>query len=140
MPEGSAIVVRERVRGKVPLGALVWLPLFAMPLGGYIVQQRGEQLGVCTLKAVLGLPCMTCGATRGTMRLLYGDVVAAVLFQPMMMLVYLAVGIWGAVSFGAFLLDRRVEIRLSDGASLAFKVTLGMIPVLNWGYLWWVGV
>lgn len=140
MPEAIDIEVEDREPGKVPLGALLMLPLFFMPLGGYFVQEKGSEMGICSLKALIGLPCMTCGSTRATMRLLYGDLAHAILFQPMMISIYVGLGLWGGVSFVSFLMDKRVSIRLSDTWSIAFKVSLAVIPLVNWAYLIAIGV
>lgn len=134
------IEIGEREPGKVPLGAIMMLPLFLMPLGGYFVQQHADGLGVCTLKALLGLPCITCGSTRATMRLLYGDLVHAFLFQPMMISLYIGVGLWGIVSFASFLMNKRVRVLLGDRASIVFKASFAVIPLVNWAYLIAVGV
>ncbi|MGM0559194.1 MAG: DUF2752 domain-containing protein [Myxococcota bacterium] len=140
MPDAINIEVEDREPGKVPIGALLMLPLFLMPLGGYLVQENSADMGICSLKALVGLPCMTCGSTRATMRLLYGDVAHAILFQPMMIAIYVGLGLWGGVSFVSFLMDKRVKVELSDTWSIAFKVSLAAIPLLNWAYLIAIGV
>jgi hypothetical protein len=134
------IEIEEREPGKVPLGAVLMLPLFLMPLGGWFVQQNTAEMGICSLKALVGLPCMTCGSTRATMRLLYGDLAHAILFQPMMIAIYIGLGLWGGVSFVSFLLDKRVSIKLDDTWSIGFKVALAAIPLINWAYLIAIGV
>ena len=134
------IDVEQREPGHVPLGAILMLPLFLMPLGGWWVQEGQAHFGTCSLKATLGLPCMTCGATRGTMRLLYGDIGGAFLYQPMIMIVYLAIAAWGLTSFVSFIQDKRVRLRLTDKQNLAFKISLLAVPLLNWAYLIVVGV
>jgi hypothetical protein len=140
VPKPIDIQVEEREPGKLPLGAIFMLPLFLMPMGGYFVQEKASEMGMCSLKMLIGIPCMTCGSTRATMRLLYGDVVNAFLFQPMMIAIYFVVGLWGVVSFGSFVMDKRVNIILDDRLSLGFKISLAVIPLVNWAYLIWVGI
>lgn len=132
--------VEQREPGHIPLGAILMLPLFLMPLGGWLVQESQTQFGACSLKSMLGIPCMTCGATRGTMRLLYGDVAGGFLFQPMIMIAYMAIAAWGLTSFFFFVQDKRVRVHLSDRASLAFKISLIVIPLSNWIYLIAMGI
>lgn len=134
------IQVEERRPGKLPLGAIFMLPLFLMPMGGYFIQEKASEMGMCSLKMLVGIPCMTCGSTRATMRLLYGDFLNAFLFQPMMIAIYFGVGIWGIVSFTSFVLDKRVRVILSDKLSLGWKISLAVIPLANWAYLIAVGV
>ena len=140
MPSPVDIQIEQRQPGKVPLGAIFMLPLFLMPMGGYFVQEKASEMGMCSLKMLVGIPCMTCGSTRATMRLLYGDVLSAFLLQPMMIAIYFGVGVWGIVSFTSFLLDKRVRIILSDKLSLGWKISLAVIPLVNWAYLIAVGV
>jgi hypothetical protein len=116
------------------------LPLFALPLGGWMVQQPWGNLGTCALKATVGLPCLSCGATRATIRLLYGDVAGAISLQPMIMAVYAALALWGLVSFGLFVRDKRAKIHLNATESKIFKISLIVVPLVNWAYLIVVGI
>lgn len=116
------------------------LPLFALPLGAWMVQQPWASLGTCALKATVGLPCLTCGATRATVRMLYGDLAGAFSLQPMIVTVYAALALWGLVSFGLFVRDKRARVHLNATESRVFKIGLIVVPLLNWVYLLVAGV
>lgn len=116
------------------------LPLFALPLGAWAVQKGWIVFGTCGLKALLGIPCFTCGATRATIHLLHGHVGAAFTMQPLIILAYAILGIWGLVSLTSFALDRRVRITLNSRQHLALKTSLLILPFANWFYLIAAGV
>ncbi len=115
-------------------------PLFALPLGAWIIENRITDPGVCGMKQAVDLPCLTCGSTRATLQLLDGNVVSAFGLQPMMMGIYVFLGVWGLASLGTFLRDRHLHVKLSTWERRAFITSLIAIPLLNWAYLIWAGV
>lgn len=134
------IRVEQREPGTSPLGFVLMLPLFALPLGAWAVQEGWIVFGTCGLKLLLGIPCLTCGATRATIHLLHGHIGAAVAMQPLIVLAYVALIVWGLVSFVSFALDRRVHITLTAGQNGALKAGLLILPFANWFYLIAAGV
>lgn len=134
------VYVRPRKLGEFPLGAVLMLPLFGLPLGGWMIEQGHHNFGVCSMKRAFDLPCLSCGATRGTLRLFHGDVLGAIWYQPMMMLIYALLLTWGAVSLWGVVRERRVVVQLSDREDLLFKIAVIAIPLLNWIYLWRMGI
>lgn len=132
--------IEQRHSGHLPLGALAMLPLFALPIGGWLVENAHVDLGTCSMKALLSIPCLTCGATRATLRLLHGDLLAAIALQPMIIFVYFAVAVWGLVSLGLFAVDKRARLDLGRTERRVFTAALFVVPLVNWGYLIAVGV
>ncbi|MFW5968316.1 MAG: DUF2752 domain-containing protein, partial [Persicimonas sp.] len=118
------IRIEQRERGHIPLGAFFMLPLFALPAGAWLVDNTSIDLGTCAFKSMLGIPCLTCGATRGTSLLVEGDLAGAIAHQPLIMGVYAALLVWGLTSFALFVVDRRARLKLSHRESTAFKVAL----------------
>ncbi len=123
-----------------PLGLVLASLLFFLPLGAYYIETGAFQFSECGFKRMFDLPCFSCGSTRATIHLLHGDVVTAVRFQPLTMLIYSILMTWGAISGWA--LWRRVSIRPKFGKreDIAVKLTLVALPILNWVYLWWAGI
>ena len=132
--------VEDRQPGHVPLGAFLMVPLFFMPLGGWLLEQGHVDFGVCAMKAVFSLPCMTCGATRATMRLLHGDLLGALYYQPLMMAIYAGLAIWGAISLATFARGRRVRLHFGNTESLVLKVVFVLFPLATWAYLIAMGI
>ncbi len=134
------IYTRPRKLAEFPLGAFLMLPLFGLPFGGWLLEHGHHSFGLCAMKATFDLPCLSCGATRGTLRLFHGDPLGAIAYQPMMMLIYATVLVWGLVSLWGFVRDTRVVIHLSDREDLLFKLAIIAIPILNWLYLAKMGI
>ncbi len=134
------IYTRPRKLAEFPLGAVLMLPLFGLPLGGWLLEHDHLHFGTCSMKSSFGLPCLSCGATRGTLRLFHGDPFGAIAFQPMMMTIYLCLIVWGAVSLWGLMTRKRVVLTLTDREDLVFKLVLIFGPLLNWVYLWRMGI
>jgi hypothetical protein len=98
------------------------------------------RFGRCAMKARFDLPCLSCGATRGSLRLFHGDVLGALAFQPMMITLYFVLLIWGSVSLWGLMRRERVVVYLSDREDLVFKMLIVFAPILNWIYLWKMGI
>ena len=92
------------------------------------------------MKGKFGVPCLSCGATRATVNLFHGHVVEAVVLQPMMMLIYAVLLVWGGVSLWGFAVGKRVVMQLSDREDLALKAVVVAVPVLTWVYLYKMGI
>lgn len=134
------IHVDQREPGTTPLGLVFMLPLFALPLGAWAVQKGWIVFGTCGLKMLLGIPCFTCGATRATIHLLHGHLGAALAMQPLVILGYFGLSIWGLVSFASFAAGKQVRVTLTSGQNTAVKAALLILPFANWFYLIGVGV
>jgi len=132
--------VCERSRGEVPYGALLMLPLFGLPAGAYLVEHGIIDFGTCGMKLMFGIPCLSCGSTRMTLALLHGHPLDAVAFQPMMLTIYLLLFAWGGVSLWALATGRSVWLHLGRWESLAAKVLIVGLPLVNWAYLIWAGI
>lgn len=134
------IYVRPRRLGELPLGAILMLPLFGLPLGGWMLEHEKLRFGRCAMKVRFDLPCLSCGATRGSLRLFHGDLLGALAFQPMMITLYFVLLVWGSVSLWGLMRRERVVVYLSDREDLIFKMLIVFVPVLNWLYLWRMGI
>ena len=134
------IYVRDRRLGEAPLGAILMLPLFVLPFGAWLIEHGHYTFDACLAKVALDLPCLSCGATRGTLRLFHGDLIGAIALQPMMIAIYAALLLWGLISFVSFVRCRRVVLHLSDREDLALKIAVVAVPLVNWVYLWRAGI
>ena len=134
------VYVRPRRLGEFPLGAVLMLPLFGLPLGGWMLEHGHTSFDRCAMKVAFELPCLSCGATRGTLRLFHGDLLGAIAFQPMMMTLYLLLLGWGLTSLWGLYRRKRVVLHFSSWEDTLIKVVVVLIPVLNWVYLWKMGI
>lgn len=134
------ISIEKRIPGQVPWGALAMLPLFAMPIGGWLVEQGYADFGTCALRSSFGVPCLTCGSTRATLHLLHGEFGAAIAMQPLTILVYIALAAVGLASLALFVANKHPHILYTRREALAFKGALIVLPILTWVYLWKAGI
>ena len=91
----------------------------------------------CTFRAITGLPCVTCGATRGAVALLHGDLLAAFWLNPLAFLAMAAVALFDLYA-SAVLLTRAPRLRISFPARGARPILVAIscgALVLNWLYL-----
>lgn len=134
------VYVRPRRLGEFPLGAFLMLPLFGLPFGGWLLEHGHHSFSKCAMKVRFDVPCLSCGATRGTLRLFHGDIFGALSFQPMMMTIYLGLLIWGFASLWGVFTRKRVVVHLTDREDLIFKFIIIAVPILNWFYLYFMGI
>jgi hypothetical protein len=132
--------VTDRHAGEAPLGAVLMLPLFGLPLGAWLVHHGYVSFGTCGLKRLADIPCLMCGATRATFDLLAGHLWSAITLQPLVILLYALLASWGVVSLVSFVLARRVHMRLTSHETAAVKLAIISLPLANWAYLIAAGV
>lgn len=130
----------SRNADSLPWGLWVF-PAFALVgAGAWLVSRGWVDFGTCGLKQLLGIPCLSCGATRATLLLLGGDPFAALTMQPLVIVGYGLVAIWGIVSLGTVVTGRRLEISLTRRESTFLKVAVVVLPLANWCYLIAAGI
>ena len=92
----------------------------------------GQPIETCLLKRLTGLPCPTCGLTRGAVRFLHGDVAGAWLLNPLGFT--LAAAVVAALLLRAAW-GRRLDIRFSRREKLLLWIALGALVAGNWLYV-----
>lgn len=93
-------------------------------------------LPMCLFKQFTGLPCPTCGGTRGVLALLGGHVVEGFLYNP---LLFGALFLLAAHLLMRVLFARRLVLQASLRRRALLWIALGGLIVLNWAYLIWQG-
>lgn len=126
--------------GDLPVGALLLGPLSMLPLAVWVIESGAYSPGVCGMKQVFGVPCLTCGATRATVHLFHGHFIEALRFQPLIILAYLGLTIWALTSAWALFRHVSLRLELSEREDFFLKIAVGGLPVLNWAYLWVAGI
>ena len=126
----------EPSRHRLPRPAWA-LGIVAAWAGGVLAAEllsRAAGLGVCLclFKRLTGLPCATCGLTRGVLAVFRGDLLAGWLHNPLWMTV-LAVA---AAMVGLRLIaGRKVTVRLTrTERRLAWVIAPAAVAV-NWAYV-----
>jgi hypothetical protein len=103
-------------------------------VGALIVgRMTGQSIPTCMLRRVTGIPCATCGSTRGVLALLGGDVVQAFAFNPLIMTLITTAPVtilWWRRR------QRRGERLSSRGRVIAWIVAV-LLVAGNWSYVLW---
>lgn len=94
-------------------------------------------LGACPWRALTGIPCPTCGATRCMMELTRLDLGAALAMNPLMALAGLGAAVYALHALGVWLLgwQRWRPSVSSPRAQRALRIGTVAALLLNWGYL-----
>jgi Protein of unknown function (DUF2752) len=116
---------------RAPMIALaVWLGLLVATVSASAAMNRPVVL--CSFRKLTGLPCPSCGATRGVLRILHGELVGGFLMNPLVMVVLaiLAAGFALRLTFG---LKPRLEVNRREKWVL---ISVGIALLLaNWAFV-----
>lgn len=107
-----------------------WLIL----VGACVLLSRwsGRHIETCLFRAMTGIPCPTCGATRGCLSLLYGDLAGGWLYNP---LLFTAAGLAATAILGRVLFGKTLRIELSRrGRAVAWTIAAAAW-LFNWLYV-----
>jgi hypothetical protein len=91
----------------------------------------------CTFRTISGLPCVTCGATRGAMALARGDISTAFWLNPLVFAGIAAIALFDAYAL-VVLLARAPRLRVAFASPRARPVLVAIscaALLLNWIYL-----
>lgn len=135
-PRRSAL---HAVPGAFPIGAI--LGLLGAAGVGVLFALRALHLHpvVCTFKAVTGVPCLTCGGTRATWRLLAFDPAGALALNPLATVAVVAVSLWALADLLLLSRGSALRLRLSPRAANVARIGGALALLLNWAYLIAVG-
>jgi len=91
----------------------------------------------CAFRAITGLPCLTCGATRSAWQFLHGHFLTSLRFNPLAFLAYCGIAIFDLYAI-AVLISRTPRFRLSNFTRFEKLVVRILVIALlsgNWLYL-----
>jgi hypothetical protein len=120
------------------LGWPVWALLVVcawLSLGGaavWLSNHLEQPLSLCLFKRITGLPCPTCGFTRGALCVLHGELGRAWLYNP---LLFSALGMLLAACLGRLLFGRSVKVHLTRTERYVAWILGIALFVCNWAYI-----
>jgi Protein of unknown function (DUF2752) len=91
----------------------------------------------CAFRALTGLPCVTCGATRSASQFIHGHFAASLLYNPLAFLIYSGVAIFDLYAV-VVLITGAPRFRLGNFSHTEKRLIRGMVIALlagNWLYL-----
>ncbi len=90
----------------------------------------------CPFLSLTGQPCPTCFGTRALSALGNGDLIGALVMQPLVTLVVLVVMVWSLLTFISPLFARTLSpARLSPAARIITGWTAAILFIANWAFL-----
>lgn len=97
----------------------------------------GLPMLLCPFHAITGIPCPTCGITRGFSALLQGDLRSAFLYNPLGLCVLLGIAIYLVYAVVVVLvnLPRLRWHPLSFQQKAIARISVVLIVTINWVYL-----
>jgi hypothetical protein len=104
-----------------------------------VIHARGLAIGgeppvVCTFRRMTGVPCATCGSTRAAFALARGDLFAALLLNP---LVVVTGAVLALILLARLVSARRLRLELSrPGRWLAWSIA-AVLFAANWAWVIW---
>lgn len=110
----------------------VWLAL-----GGAVVwlsARMGRPIYTCLFKRLTGIPCPTCGFTRGALCLLHGRVGQAWLYNP---LLFSVLGVLLIAIVLRLVFARSVRVYLTHTERAIAWVLAVVLSCINWAYVIW---
>ena len=113
--------------------------LLVSALAVFAWMSLGLPTPLCPLHVVTGIPCPTCGLTRGLGCLLHGNLMEAFLFNPLLMVLLLGAGFY-LLYAGVVVIGRLPRLRwepLSRRTSVCVRVGVALLVAANWVYLLW---
>lgn len=108
----------------------VWLALGGSAL--HLSSRLEQPLQLCLFKRVAGVPCPTCGFTRGALCMLHGQPVSAWLCNP---LLFSALVLFFAACVSRLIFARSVKITLTRTERHAGWVLIIALLLCNWAYV-----
>ena len=117
---------------------LIWLAVSAMG-AATLVTWLWLHLPVpqCRFRALLGIPCLTCGSTRAATAFLHGDFLQAWFVSPLATITFGLIAAFDAYAIAVLCSGApRLRIIFKSRSQLRmFACLLAMAALLNWVYL-----
>ena len=129
------VVVRTAPRWPgVPLWALLFVALWALVVvtARLVSAWTGTELDTCLFHRFTGLPCPTCGTTRGLLALARGAWGVSWRWNPLTMTGFAVAGL---LLLGRLATGRMLEVRLTQPERRCLTALGLVLLALNWAWL-----
>lgn len=125
---------RRNERAWIIAAAGVWIT--AVAATALMERLSGTEIPTCLFKRATGVPCPTCGSTRAACAMAEGDVVQALVWNPLFTMAGIAFVGWCLLLCFARFRVRRQWPRVNIGAQVCVLVAA---VLMNWAYVIWHG-
>ena len=120
------------------LGWPLWAVLVVLVWGAmvfathHLMKEAGKNASTCMFKRATGYPCATCGATRGIITFLDGDIVRGWLFNP---LLFTVMAILVADLILRLAAGKAIRLVLAKREKRVVWIILAVVFAANWAYI-----
>jgi hypothetical protein len=115
---------------------IVWGPLaLLIVLAAWLMQGAVDKLPPCVFKEVVGLPCLTCGATRSIVALSRHDIGLSFALNPLVPAFVAGLILLSLFTFLGWVLRKRIVLSLSAKQKRGIRALAVLAIVANWFYL-----
>ena len=121
--------------GALPLGAIFLAIGTVAAFAVAVLHLDRLPILVCLFRAVTGVPCLTCGATRALGELVAGDVAGAFAMNPLATLGAFALVPWGIGDLALMTRGRALSLEVAPGGARALRMAAFVAVMANWAYL-----
>lgn len=108
----------------------VWLALVAIAV--WLSSHYGYHVELCLFRRITGIPCPTCGATRGTLCVLQGHVRCGFMYNPLLFTSAMLFVVYHGLRC---VTGKRVCINMHRWERRLLWSIVGFLVGLNWLYL-----
>ena len=125
----------------VPLG-IIYTAISLMLIVGAAFAHKG-MIGPlhCVFKAIVGIPCPTCGITKSMVAISHLDITGALRWNPLVFISLLIIWAWGLLSIFGMATGRGAPIIEAHGkVATALRIVFFTALIANWVYLIQAGV
>jgi len=109
---------------------LLWLALGCSAI--LLNSHYNQHVDLCLFKKLTGIPCPTCGFSRGGISFLQGRIIRAWLFNP---LLFSILGLLLAVVAARLVFGRSLQVRMTRNERIAAWILAAVAACLNWAYV-----
>ena len=125
----------------VPLGIIYTAISFILVFGAVFAQKGVLGPFHCVFRAIMGIPCPTCGITRSLVAISHLDIIGAFWWNPLVFILLLIIWVWGLLSVFGLMTGRGAPIvEASGNPALILRIAFIVAVITNWAYLINAGV
>lgn len=97
-----------------------------------LAEHLDRPVELCLFKHITGVPCPTCGFTRGCVQMMHGGIIRGWLYNP---LLFIALGVFMFAVGARVLFGRTICVQLSARSRMIAWILIATVFAANWVYV-----
>lgn len=120
----------ERISVWAVITAGIWGIFTAVLIA--ISKYKNTPIDTCLFKNITHVPCPTCGATRGCLRILHGNIIQGFLYNP---LLFIFLSVFTAVLIMKVVFGYAIRLKMNTREKIVIWTMITLLFILNWAYI-----